>query len=94
MPGERKNDLLALAYRSASEALENFKNLKRTLTVTVDVNGTGVTLAVVVGVGLIRVSFENTVVTAIANVVSVSVVLGRIVHFGAVILKSSKKHFV
>lgn len=57
------------------------------LTVAVNVDCASVALSVVVGVGLVGVSLENTVVTAIADVVPVGIVLRRVVNSWAVVLK-------
>lgn len=53
--------------------------------ITIDVNSTGITLPIVVGVGLVSVSLEHTVVTAVANIISVCIILGRVVHSWAVV---------
>lgn len=57
------------------------------LTVAVNVDCASVALSVVVGVGLVSVSLENAVVTAIADVVPVGIVLRRVVNSWAVVLK-------
>lgn len=56
-------------------------------TIAVNVDCTGVALSVVVSVGLVSVRLVNAVVTAIANIVPVGIVLGRVVNSGAVVLK-------
>lgn len=60
--------------------------LEKSLTVTINVNGAGVALSVIVGVSLVSVSLENTVVTAIANIISVCVILRRVVQPWTVVL--------
>lgn len=60
--------------------------MEKPLTITINVNSTGVTLSIVVSVGLVGVSLEHTVVTAVANIISVCVILGRVVHSWAVVL--------
>lgn len=60
--------------------------MENSLTVTVNVNGAGITLPVIVGVRLISVGLENAVVTAITNVVSVCVILRRVVQSWTVVL--------
>lgn len=59
----------------------------RQLTVAVNVDCTGVALSVVVSVSLVGVCLVNAVVAAIANIVPVGIVLGRVIKFGAVVLK-------
>lgn len=63
-----------------------FEKNKKTLTITINVNSTGIPLAIVVSVRLVGVGLEHTVVAAVANVISVRVILGRVVHSWAVIL--------
>lgn len=60
--------------------------MKSSLTVTINVDSAGITLSVVVGVSLVCVSLVNTVVTAIADIISVCVILARVVESWAVIL--------
>lgn len=61
--------------------------LQLLLTIAVNVYCTGVALSVVVSVSLVSVSLVNAVVTAIADVVPVGIVLGRVVNSWAVVLK-------
>lgn len=65
----------------------NVELLQLLLTVAVDVYRTGVALSVVVSVSLVGVGLVNAVVTAIADVVPVGIVLGRVVNSWAVVLK-------
>lgn len=65
----------------------NVELLQLLLTVAVDVYRTGVALAVAVSVSLVGVGLVNAVVTAIADVVPVGIVLGRVVNSWAVVLK-------
>lgn len=60
--------------------------MEKSLTVTINVNGAGVTLSIIVGVSLVSVSLENTVVTAVANIIPVCVILGRVVQSWTVVL--------
>lgn len=60
--------------------------MKGLLTVTVNVDSAGITLSVIVGVGLVGVSLVHAVVTAIADIISVCVILGRVVQSWAVVL--------
>lgn len=59
---------------------------RKALTIAINVNSTGITLSIVVSVGLVSVRLVHTVVTAVANVISVCVILPGVVHFWAVIL--------
>lgn len=59
---------------------------EKSLTVTINVNSAGVTLSVIVGVSLVSVSLKNTVVTEIANIISVCVILRRVVQSWTVVL--------
>lgn len=61
-------------------------HVENSLTVTINVDSAGIALSVVVGVSLVSVSLINTVVTAIADIVSVCVILGRVVQSWAVVL--------
>lgn len=61
-------------------------HVENSLTVTINVDSAGVALSVVVGVSLVSVSLVNAVVTAIADIVSVCVILGRVVQSRAVVL--------
>lgn len=54
-------------------------------TIAINVNSTGITLSIVVSVSLVSVSLEYTVVTAVANIISVGVILGRVVHSWTVV---------
>ncbi len=58
----------------------------KSLTITIDVNSTGITFSIVVSVGLVSISLEHTVVTAVTNIISVCVILGRVVHSRTVVL--------
>lgn len=53
--------------------------------IAINVNSTGITLSIVVSVGLISVGFKYAVVTTIPNIISVCVILGRVVHSWAVV---------
>lgn len=61
-------------------------DLKNSLTVPINVDSAGITFSVIVGVRLVSVSLVNTVVTAIADIISVCVILGRVVQPRAVVL--------
>lgn len=56
------------------------------LTIAVNVNCTGIALSVVVSVSLVSVSLVNAVVTAIADIIPVGIILGRVVNSWAVVL--------
>lgn len=90
MPVESKHTYLSLQtvqmFLRRRKGIENKWNLEKLLTITINVNSTGITLSIVVSVGLVSVLLENTVVTAVANVISVCVILGRVVHSWAVVL--------
>lgn len=60
--------------------------MKNSLTVTINVDSAGITLSIIVGVSLVSVSLVNTVVTAIADIISVCVILSRVVQSWAVVL--------
>lgn len=64
---------------------------KKTLTIAINVNSAGIALAIVVSVRLIGVGLVHAVVTAVANVVSVCVILRRVVHSWAVVLIFKEK---
>lgn len=87
MPIERKQICFSLCGHTVA-----FKKyiLNVLLTITINVNSTGITLSIVVSVGLISVGFKHTVVTAVANVVPVCIILGRIVYSWAVVLFSQR----
>lgn len=53
--------------------------------IPINVNSTGITLSVVVSVGLISVGFKYAVVTTVPNIVPVCIILGRVVHSWAVV---------
>lgn len=61
------------------------------LTISIDVHGTGVSLSVVVCVCLVWVTIVRTVVTAVAHIVTVVVVLPGIVHEWTVVLFQREK---
>lgn len=60
--------------------------MERLLTIAINVHSTGITLSITVSVRLVGVSLKDAVVTAVANVISVCVILSRVVHSGAVVL--------
>lgn len=62
--------------------------MEKSLTITINVNSTGITLSIVVSVSLVSVSLEHTVVTAVTNIISICVILGGVVHSWAVVLNS------
>ncbi len=57
-------------------------------TISVDVVRAGVTLAVVIGVGLFGVSRVDAVVARVTNAIPVRILLIRVVHVVAVILRA------
>lgn len=61
-------------------------SLEISLTVPINVNGAGVTLSVIVSVSLVSVCLENAVITAIADIISVCVILRRVVQSWTVVL--------
>ena len=88
MPVESKRTNLSLQDFSRGIKGNLDVILEKPLTIAINVNSTGVALAIVVGVGLVGVSLKHTVVTAVANIISVCVILGRVVHSWAVVLNS------
>lgn len=84
MPAELKHTCYHRCWRSQKGKLE------KSPTVTVNVDSAGVALSVIVSVGLVGVGLVNTVVAAIANIISVCVILGRVVQPWAVVLDESQ----
>lgn len=64
--------------------------LDETLTITIDVNGTRISLAVVVGVGLFWITVIWAIIASVTNLIAVIVILSWVKDEWAIVLVQNK----